>query len=837
MAAIVPRTFGILLCCGATLLGAPAASRGGEPASPPAHAATAAAALRAANVRTGFCVHLGCGDGALTAELARNGSLLVHALATDAVNVAAARSRLCRLGLYGQVSVDRAHPAHLPYADGLANVVVVDETPRLAAAGLSLRELLRVLSPGGAAVLGAGGPAGERELKRLSAAAGIEPARVTEGGRAWAVVRKPRPQGTDDWTHRAYDAGGNCVSDDTAVGPLASLRWIAGPAWPMGTGYQVSNGGSVAAGGRTFHVTLNEASNAGRVPQRRNNTWFLTARDAHNGLLLWSRPIGRPMRRDGQEFARLLIAASRQVYAAVGGDLVGLDPATGRTVRTYRKNVAMSGKLALSDGTLVLSQPKSLCAMDAATGEPKWQHAAQPQDLLVGAGGVFYATPGHKRLIGLDLRSGRTRWQADLSDLAGRKKQVLFVAGGIVVFVWERNWQKGANGIAAFAAADGKRLWSAEYDSSRATWADTVWYVDGLVWRREAKTGMVGLAPATGKVVRRIALKGGYCGGCVRNIATRRYLISTRPPNFLAWDDGRVYPFRAGRHGCRAGVIVANGLLYSQPHGCKCVRESLRGFIAFAPASEAGDGKRPERLQSGPATASASEADPSADWPMFRHDPQRTGGTSAAVPAELKLLWEAKLDDQRTPAGPLADEWRSHPLGPDRLTAPVVAGGGVYAALRDAHRVVALDARSGAVRWAFTAGGRVDTPPDDPPRAVPLRLLRRVGLLPARTGRQARLALPGGARRSADRGVRADRVVLARHRRRAGRSGRRVLRRRAVRRGRRGTARVRRRARQRQAAVVPAAGGGVQRPAGDGRRRAPHGRRRVGGAAVRPEDG
>jgi len=646
------------------------------------------AILHAADMRAGLCVHVGCGDGALATELARRGTMLVHGVCLDPNAVPEARRRLERLGVYGQVSVETARPGILPHADGIVDLAVVDGRARVFQVGPGRDEVLRVLRPGGAAVL-------------------------WQAGRVGGVVRKPRPQGMDDWTHRAYDASGNCVSADTAIGPLASLRWIAGPAWPMGTGYQVSNGGSVAARGRVFCVTLNEASNAGRIPQIRDDTWFLTARNAHNGLLLWSRPIGRNKRRDGQEFADYLLAGRQRVYAVIGESLLGLDPATGQTLRTYHKGVALGGRAALHGGTLVLAQPRSIRAFDAETGEARWQHDGEALDMLIGPSEVLFATAGRAKLVCLGLDQGTERWRADLGDINGRKKQLLFLAGGVAVLVWERDWQKGANGIAAFSTADGRRLWRTEYDSARAIWANTVWFVDGLVWHREGKAGMVGRAPNTGTPVRRFALQGGYSGGCVRNIATRQYLISTRPPNFLAWEDGRAYPFRGGRHGCRAGVIVANGLLYSQPHGCKCVTESVRGFVAFGSAQTPPAESTP-RLQLGPAFGATGDRESgigNRDWPTFRHDARRTGATISQLLPHRKRLWQTKLDDQKPPPSPLAEEWLSHPLGPDRLTAPVVSGGSVYMALRDAHRLVCLDARTGTVRWAFTAGGRIDVPP------------------------------------------------------------------------------------------------------------------------------
>jgi len=675
---------------------------GGSAAEPDG---TAEQLLRAAGRRAGLCVHVTAGSGKedLTVGLARDGRLLVQRLCVDRGAVRAVRRAVREAGLYGQVSVDHADASRLPYADDLVNLVLVGDARRLREAGLSAKEILRVLCPGGVALLGGPAPNGN-----AAKSDGV----VLAGGGRWSVLRKPRPARMDDWTHRTYDASGNCVSRDTAVGPLGSLRWIAGPCWPMGTGYQVSNGGLLSAGGRVFGVTLNDVTNIPHTPQKRNHRWLLTARDAYSGLLLWRRTIGRPMRRDGQEFGNLVVASLNRVYAVFGGELVALDAATGRTAQTLLKDASGSGRLLHVPPMLLLAGPKAIHAIDAATGKLRWRREAAVRDVVAADGKVFCAVDAHSRLVCLDAADGVQHWQADLSGFKGRKKQLLFAAGGVAVFVWERNWQKGENGIAAFSAADGKRLWTHEYASSRATWADCVWFVGGSIWRRDGRSGLVALSPADGQPTRRLTLKGGYCGGCVRNIATTRYLISTRPPNLFAWSDGSMRPFRGSRHGCRAGVIVANGLYYSQPHGCKCVRESLRGFVAFGAAGEPAPKAGPLLERGGAAAPSPGPDEASAtDWPAFRHDAERTGGTSCELPAELTLIWEAGLADQRLPPGLLADEWRASPLGGDRLTGPTVAGGVVCAALPHAHRIVALDVATGRARWSFTAGGRIDTPP------------------------------------------------------------------------------------------------------------------------------
>ena len=56
-------------------------------------------------------------------------------------------------------------------------------------------------------------------------------------------------------------------------------------------------------------------------------------------------------------------------------------------------------------------------------------------------------------------------------------------------------------------------------------------------------------------------------------------------------------------------------------------------------------------------------------------------------------------------------DWEENLFVKGPVTSPVIVGDCVLVARPDAHEVVALDAASGAVRWRFTANGRVDTTP------------------------------------------------------------------------------------------------------------------------------
>ena len=79
----------------------------------------------AAGIQGGVIVHVGCGDGRLTAALHANDSYLVHGLDADAKNVETARKHIQTLGLYGPVSVAQWDGQRLPYIENFVNLFVV----------------------------------------------------------------------------------------------------------------------------------------------------------------------------------------------------------------------------------------------------------------------------------------------------------------------------------------------------------------------------------------------------------------------------------------------------------------------------------------------------------------------------------------------------------------------------------------------------------------------------------------------------------------------------------------------------------------------------------------
>ena len=97
-------------------------------------------------VRGGLVVHVGCGDGELTAALRVNDRYVIHGLATDEASYRAARRTLASTGLYGKLSVDRLSIGKLPYIDNLVNLLLLQESETV-----SRDKVMRVLAPNGVA--------------------------------------------------------------------------------------------------------------------------------------------------------------------------------------------------------------------------------------------------------------------------------------------------------------------------------------------------------------------------------------------------------------------------------------------------------------------------------------------------------------------------------------------------------------------------------------------------------------------------------------------------------------------------------------------------------------
>ncbi len=97
-----------------------------------------------------------------------------------------------------------------------------------------------------------------------------------------------------------------------------------------------------------------------------------------------------------------------------------------------------------------------------------------------------------------------------------------------------------------------------------------------------------------------------------------------------------------------------------------------------------------------------------ADWPMWRHDAQRTAASDEKLPATLHLEWERV----ESPREQVWDDPLNHDLmSYDRIFEPVVLGDTMLIGFNDRDKVLALDLKTGRERWSYFTGGPVRLPP------------------------------------------------------------------------------------------------------------------------------
>ncbi len=94
------------------------------------------------------------------------------------------------------------------------------------------------------------------------------------------------------------------------------------------------------------------------------------------------------------------------------------------------------------------------------------------------------------------------------------------------------------------------------------------------------------------------------------------------------------------------------------------------------------------------------------DWPMFRHDAARSGGTEDALPAQPALRWIFKSAHPHEPAWPMPAEELPR-VHADNAPHAIAAGGRIFFGSPVDNSVRALDAASGQLLWRYTTQGPV----------------------------------------------------------------------------------------------------------------------------------
>lgn len=542
-----------------------------------AAAAAAEEIIRQGGVTDGYCVDLGCGDGALAFELARRTRLQIYALDPDPAKVAQARRKLDLAGLYGvRVTVHQGERKRTPFPRYFADLIVSQRAVTEGSEAAPPEEVSRLQRPfGGVACI----------------------------GKAGAMTKTVRGSlaGAGSWTHQYADPANTCCSTDALVkGPLGML-WFRDSDFEM-----PSRHGRAPAPlfheGRLFAEGLNS----------------LCAVDAYNGRRLWEYPLPNILKPYHGE--HLMGTAGTQsnycvtadgVYVRAGDRCLKLDPATGKKLAEFEAPRRADGKaapwgyIAVEKGLLfgsladpghvvkfpyvradmsqLFTESTSLFAMDAKTGKVQWtynaRHSLRHNALTLGGGRVYLIDRplaemdrlgGEKdkehpkgELLALDAATGKVLWR--VADNIYGTTLALSVAHDVLLMSYQPTRFKlpseSGGFLAGFRASDGKRLWDQKASYlTRPLINDRIVYAQGGAW--DVLTGED----------RPFAFKRSYgCGqlaGCtnlmVFRSATLGYYDLVRQKGTI--DYGGIRP------GCWINAIPAGGLVLvpDASSGCQC---------------------------------------------------------------------------------------------------------------------------------------------------------------------------------------------------------------------------------------------------------------------------
>jgi outer membrane protein assembly factor BamB len=667
----------------------------------------------------GLCLVIGAGDAtmpALAADLAKRG-LLVHGIALDDAALARARKTVAAAKVEGIASVEKLPVAPLPYRDNLANFVVIANTGACAEP-----EALRVLAPNGKLI-------------------------VRKDGE-WKTTVKPMPKEMDEWTHDTHGPDGTLVSNDKVVHFPVGYRWHAGLPMNLENKKQPANVWSDTRGlalhsGCCFTLSSTVLENLGPTFRDEHGIdQYVTCRNAFNGLLLWRTKIG-PTYYAGLYYPNRapFVAAGGFVYVAAGeGKLWALDAATGKIARKF-DTAFPPCRMLVDDGVVAVACWKegtrlggltgvdrrlmdwavaegTVEAFDARNGQRLWKLDKLATSMRSSGGVLFMVqrkgadlreelTFGHKpptdqtltpprpeqSPFAVDLRTGKPLWQTRIGKPELHETLSVDAAGCGAVAISHNNGRK-----TSLLSADGKLL--AEIPANGyAAFSEGALHLGGKKYD-----------PATGKELGQTKLR------ISSTICTPQYVvgnITIQNRGGTINVDGTPFLYGGTRGACFFASTPAYGQFYTAQNWCMCAPAQIPGFITFGPIEHEPtpeEMEQPNQPEPGPAKVQnpKSKIQNPPDWPMYRHDPQRSNATASDAPQKLELLWR-KVVTPPAPAGPLGTDWKESLA--DVLTAPVIAEGALLAAATDRNQIIALDAASGAELWRAGAGGRVDTPP------------------------------------------------------------------------------------------------------------------------------
>jgi outer membrane protein assembly factor BamB len=305
--------------------------------------------------------------------------------------------------------------------------------------------------------------------------------------------RAPAARANAEWTHRAGTPAHDLVNP--ALGPVTGRIWSA----PIGAGdtrgHRIT-AQPVVAGGRIFTLD-SEARVTALSP---------------GGATLWATDVSPARDRGDEASGGGLAVAEGRLFVTLGfGDLVALDPATGREIWRQRLGaVATGAPTALGGRVHVAGRDGTGWTVDAATGRILWSVRSTPDRVGV-MGGAGPAATGETvvfpfisgEVLAAEPQTGAVQWTGYLlGERAGRSYARVTDITGDPVILGGRVYVGNHSGeTAAIELGTGQTVWTADHGA-----LGPVSVAGGSVFLVSDQNDLVRLDAATGETIWEIAL-------------------------------------------------------------------------------------------------------------------------------------------------------------------------------------------------------------------------------------------------------------------------------------------------------------------------------------------
>ena len=555
------------------------------------------AILAEAGVSEGFCVDLGCGNGALAYELALRSDLRIYCVDSDPKNVIATRRLMNAAGLYGvRVTAHLADPAATNYPKYFADLVVSRASwdGDLEATSLA-EESTRLARPGGGVIC------------------------IGSSQQLASSVRPPL-EGAGNWTHQYADPANSCCSADEIVQGTLGMLWF-----------------------RDVDLDMPQRHGRGPAPLFYEGKLIVEGMDAmvcvdaYNGRKLWEYPLPGILHSydsdhlmgtagTGSNFC----VADGSVYVRNGDHCLRIDVATGELLARFEPPTHEDGSRGIwgyiactggrlfgslvnrahvvkwrykkGDMTQQFTESSTLFALDAKTGETLWAYRAadsiRHNAIAIGDKHVFLidrplagadlleatkeeakaATHSAGKLLALEVDSGKTAWET-AEDVYGTMLALSPAHDALLMSYQPTRFRLESEiggRLSVYRASTGAPLWQKRADyASRPLINDQTIYAQGAAF--DLLSGETRAFP----------FNRSYGCGILAGGAHMMVFRSATLGYFNLKGDGETENYGGLRPGCWINAIPAGGMVLVPDASAGCVCSYLnRAWIALAPTGD-----------------------------------------------------------------------------------------------------------------------------------------------------------------------------------------------------------------------------------------------------------